>query len=71
MYIQDIINKLEKIKSEYGNIKVVGYDYSISNKEQLDGKITDIQVFFDDGNTNEDYVEIGFNTMRNALQSEV
>lgn len=71
MYIKELINRLEKIESEYGNIKVIGYDYSVFNKEQLDGEITDIQVFFDDGNTNEDYAEIGFNTMRNALQSEV
>ena len=69
MYIREFINKLEKIEAEYGNIEVIGYDYSVFNKEQLDGKITDVQVFFDDGNTNKDYVEIGFNTMRNALQT--
>lgn len=69
MYLEEMMDLLNDVKKAYGNIKVLGYDYSAFNGQLLDGKITNITVLFDD-KTSQDYVEIGFMTTQNALQSE-
>ena len=69
MYLEEVMDLLNDVKKAYGNIKVVGYDYSAFNGQLLDGIITNITVLFDD-KTSQDYVEIGFMTTQNALQNE-
>lgn len=60
MKIQDIIDRLNEIKAEYGNIAVVGYDVSERNIDLTDSSIGNIQVLFNE-KVMADYVEIEFN----------
>lgn len=59
MKISEIINRLQGIQKEYGDIDVVCYDNSGNNIGLLDGTIDNISVLFND-EKGEDYVEIGF-----------
>lgn len=60
MKIQDIIDRLNEIKAEYGNVAVVGYDVSERNIDLTDSSIGNIQVLFNE-KVMADYVEIEFN----------
>ena len=58
MKISKVIEALTKILKKYGDIEVVGYDYSSANINLEDSAITEIQALFDENGG--DYAEIGF-----------
>ena len=59
MTVSELIDNLKKIKEEYGDIEVVGYDYSAYNMALIDSDVTGVEVFFSD-EEGKDYAEIGF-----------
>lgn len=59
MKISEVINRLQEIQKEYGDLDVVCYDNSANNIGLLDGTIDSITVLFND-EEGKDYVEIGF-----------
>ena len=59
MKISEVINRLQEIQKEYGDLNIVCYDNSANNIGLLDGTIDSITVLFND-EEGKDYVEIGF-----------
>ena len=59
MKISEVINRLQEIQKEYGDLDIVCYDNSANNIGLLDGTIDSITVLFND-EEGKDYVEIGF-----------
>ena len=59
MKISELLNQLQGIQKEYGDIDVVCYDNSSNNIDLADGTIDSVAVLFND-TEGKDYVEIGF-----------